>query len=233
MKTLYSSFILLFGLTVLAPASQDQEAPLKVMLKRVYKQGEKQDYTFSLQVSNGADLKIEGQYTVSIERTLENGRAEIEEKVTKTKVTFGGETMDETDLPEPERITFGPNGLPEELTEEYDLMSILSYVGAWLPNEEIELGGSYEFKWSPSGTKIRAEGKAKLIATGRLYEERVAKIEMQIKAYGDAEMGTADIELTSYLNLETGKVVRIIGTGEMASGAEKLSVEFDFRKVRS
>jgi hypothetical protein len=233
MRTFCLTVLAFIGLTAFAPASQDQEVPKKVLLKRVYKAGEKQDYTFTIQSNDSADIKIEGEYTLSIEKVLDNGKAEIEEKVTKTKVTFGGETMDEMDLPEPETLTYGANGLPDELNEKYDLMSILSYVGAWLPNEEVELGGSYEFKWSPSGTKIHAEGKAKLIATGRLYEERVAKIEMQIKASGDADLGTADIELTSYLNLETGKIVRIVGTSEAAAGGEKAAIEFDFRKVRS
>lgn len=233
MRTIWLTVVAVIGLMAFAAAFQDQEAPKKVTLKRVYKAGEKQDYTFSIQISNSADVKIEGEYAVSVEKTLENGRAEIEERVTKTKMTFGGETMEEMELPEPETLTYGANGLPEELTDEYDLVTILSYVGAWLPNKEVELGGSYEFKWTPRGTKISAEGKAKLIATGRLYEERVAQIEMQIKASGDAEMGTAEIELTSYLNLETGKVVRIVGTSEMASGAEKATIGFDIRKVRS
>jgi hypothetical protein len=211
MRTFCLTVLAFIGLTAFAPASQDQEVPKKVLLKRVYKAGEKQDYTFTILSNDSADIKIEGEYTLSIEKVLDNGKAEIEEKVTKTKVTFGGETMDEMDLPEPETLTYGANGLPDELNEKYDLMSILSYVGA----------------------KIHAEGKAKLIATGRLYEERVAKIEMQIKASGDADLGTADIELTSYLNLETGKIVRIVGTSEAAAGGEKAAIEFDFRKVRS
>ncbi len=216
-----------------SPTAAHQDAPLKVKLQRVYKAGESQDYTFVIEFDEGESVKLEGAFNLTIQKLADGGSAEIVEKVTKLKVTFGGESLDEQELPEPETLTYGPNGLPTELTDEYDLMSVLSYLGGWLPNTEVELGGTYEFKWIPGRTSIRAEGKATLIATGRLFEERVAKIEMEISCAGDADMGSSKTALTSYLNLETGKIVRIVGTSDLSAGGETATIKFDFKKVRS
>jgi hypothetical protein len=213
--------------------SAHQDVPTKVKLQRVFNKGEKQDYTFTIEFKDSPSVKLEGAYTLEVTNVLDGGKAEVNERVTKLKVTFEGEALDDSELPEPETLVYNANGLPEELSDEYDLTSILSYVGAWLPNEEVELGGTYNINWIPSGTSIKVSGKATLIATGRLYEERVAKIEMELKASGNAELGEATIELTSYLNLETGKVVRIHGKSLLLVDGERVNTEFDFRKVRS
>jgi hypothetical protein len=223
-----STLLITGGIT----AGAIQSAPAKVKLARSYTDGFSQAYTFDMTMSVAdSKFRLEGGYTETVKKILDGGAADVEEKITAMKTTFDGEVGPDEELPEPETWPWGPNGVPTKTSEDTDPLEIAMYVGSYLPNREVDLKGTYPIKWEPGDTKFKIEGTGTLIATGRLYEERVAKLEMEA-TISHPEMGETKVTVTSYVSLDVGKLVRSIGKIKAEQDGETFEAEFELRKVR-
>lgn len=219
-----------------APAAswrQDAGPPKSVLLKRVYQVGEEQKYNALLTIeSQGSEFKIETSVTQKVVKATASGEAEIEFTTNSLKFTFGGEAQDAPVLPKPERLPFDVFGMPSNLELSDDSNPMVSaLVVAYLPNKEVPLGGEFKIDWK-SSDGYAVEGEGKLIATGRLYEEHVAKIEVEITTT-DTEGGTGKITAVIYTNSKTGKLVKAEGDAEFESDGETSRGKMKIDKVRS
>ena len=100
-----------------------------------------------------------------------------------------------------------------------------------MPNQKVAIGKEFKFAWNNEETKLEGEGK--LIATGKLFEEHVAKVFMNVTESPKGEpVGIYDY--TAYFNTENGKLVKAEGTyaTESEEMGGKLTAEFIFKKVR-
>lgn len=216
-----------------APERQDAPPKVRVTLGRVYTEGESQAYTFEFKISAGGMAFSEtGAYNFKITEVLEGGHANLEWAVTEKKVTFGAETMPTDELPEPKTIRFQENGMPLELNPEEDEILSLALISGFVPKGEFELGGEFQVKWEAKDGEAKLDGEGTLVATGRLYEEHVAKLQMSL-TLKDKENPPVDLELTSYVNSKTGKVVKVEGkmTAEDPDAGE-VEGSFTIAKVR-
>jgi len=239
MKKLLFIFLLIFA-AYAALSLSTQEPPKSVKLERIYEDGESQDYTFSVTskppVEIAQEMKISGEATVRVVKLLSDGKAELESKVTKLTLTFMGQDTPAPELPEPETEVYGKNGVPVkvEFTEEDDPFLAIPFILVdYVPAKEVGVGTTFPVKYHPEGNQLTVEGEGKLVATGRLYEERVAKLE--IKAKGSTKDGVeADVEYTSYMRLDNGRLVKAEGTSKAKTpDGEEMEVKFVIAKVRT
>ncbi len=212
--------------------AQSEEAPKKPMLMRVYKAGDKQDYKFSIKVNTPeGDLNINGGYVDEVKKVLEGGFAEIESKTTEMKMTFGGAESPSGDMPPAVTYKFDKHGMPLDMKpEDLDSLSVPVMIAQYLPAIEVTNPGTFKIDYK--GNDFTVEGEGKLIATGRIYEERVAKIEYQFTVSPNND-APGKFTITSYLNLFTGKLVKIEGTGKIDDpDAGTMNVTYAVDKVR-
>ncbi|MEW5884084.1 MAG: hypothetical protein AB1725_07665 [Armatimonadota bacterium] len=230
-----SVLVLSFGSYAQEPETQ---APAGVDLTRVWTTGETQDYILELTMESDAfeGEKFEGvaEFTVKVLEAREGGDANVQTSVTKVTLKFGGEEFPAMDPPQPIEALFGPNGLPKKLTlDNPDDPIALVLPALFVPATEVKVGEEFKVDWASEDGAITLKGSGKLTATGRLYEEHVARLTMQIKAEGE-ELPTGEFELLTFVNSKTRKLVKAEGTlvGEDPDLGEKMTVTFVIRKVR-
>jgi hypothetical protein len=231
MTALTLSWVMAFGMPQGGKAAAPAPAAKDVMLKRVYKLDEKQGYTFEMTMGSGdGDLKIEGGFNWSAVK-LDGAGADILIETTKLRVSFNGQGEDAPDLPKPLTLKFDEFGMPTKIDLDEDSNPAIGLmVACYLPNKGVALGGTYPIKWESSdGYKL--DGTGTLIATGRLYEEHVSKIQFEAKTT-EKSGGEGKISGTLYANLDTGKLVKAEGTAEFESGGEKSTGKMVIAKVR-
>lgn len=238
-KLIFVSILLSIALAALS-LTRLQEPPKSVKLERTYKEGESQDYTFSVTskppFAEGQEMKISGEATVRVVKLLSDGKAELESKVTKLTLNFMGQDNPAPELPEPETDVYGKNGVPVkvEFKEDDDPFFAIPFILVdYVPASEVEIGATFPLKYQPEGNQLTVEGEGKLVATGRLYEERVAKLE--IKAKGTTKDGIeADVQYTSYMRLDNGRLVKAEGTSKAKTpDGEEIEIKFLIAKVRT
>lgn len=227
--------------TVLAAAAPQGPAAaeaIEVDLSRTYAAGESQAYTVEMKITlPGMDDKvvISGGMTWKVLEQSATG-AKVEASYRDVKVAFGS---DEAPVPgdiKSATLAWDAFGIPTEYGSEAIADEDNPIAGfeilAILPKQKLGLGKEFKFNWNGAETKI--EGSGKLIATGRLYEEHVAKVEMDIveTPKGD-DVGT--YRYTAYFNSKSGKLVKAEGTYESDSPemGGKVSAEFVLKKVRN
>jgi hypothetical protein len=215
-----------------APAA----AVVEANLTRAYKPGESQAYTTEMEITlPGMDdkLVISGGINWKVAEVTEKG-AKIEATYKDAKMTFGGEEMPMDGELKAQTFEWGAFGIPtgygsEAIADDDNPVAGLE-VFAFLPNLKATAGKEFTFTWSGE-TKI--EGKGKLIATGRLYEEHVAKVEVELTESPKSDPA-GRYEYTAYFNTESGKLVKAEGTYETESEemGGKVTATFVMKKVR-
>lgn len=209
------------------------DASVKVKLARIYKADESQAYTgWATTTAGDADMKIEASFTRTTKEASADG-AKVETKYSSAKMTFAGDSMDVDELPDPKTEDFTAVGLQKtiDLTGEgpLDFLSPLFFV----PNSEVTLGATFPVKWKSEEGTLSLEGEGRLLATGMLYEEHVAKIEMNLQLT-PKDGSAATYKYMSYLNLDSGKLVKAEGTFSTDDEDNgKVEMKFDLSKVRS
>lgn len=212
--------------------AQSEEAPKKPMLQRVYKAGDKQDYKFTVVANTPeGELNISGSYSETVKSILDNGLAEVESKTTNLKMMFGGAETPSGDDPPAMTNKCDKFGMPTDIkSEDLDPFSAPVMFAQYLPAMEIDNPGSFKLALKIGDFSI--DGVAKLIATGRLYEERVAKIEYEF-TLTPQEGAPGKFQFTTYLNLFSGKLVKSEGAGTIDDpDAGKMTIKFAVDKVR-
>lgn len=234
---------LLFPLVGLGTGVYAQEpetqAPTSVDLTRVWKAGESQDYILELTMESPAfeGEKVEGvaEFTVKVLEAHEEGDANVQTAVKKVTLKFGGEEFPAMDPPKPIEAVFGPNGLPKKLEIDNPDDPIAMVLPAlFVPATEVRIGDEFKVDWTSQDGALTLKGSGKLTATGRLYEEHVARLAMQFKVEGK-DLPTGDFELVTYVNSQTRKLVKAEGTlvGEDPDLGAKMTMKFVIRKVRN
>ncbi len=228
------AFIAALGAMSVATAvvTQDAAQAKPVALKRVYKAGEKQAYVFDMTMGDGeGEFQMNGGFVTEVKKAEANGQAECVIETTKLKMKFAGEEQDAPELPKPLTLTFDQFGVPTkmDLGDEAN-PAIGALVVAYLPNKAVPLGGTFEIKWE-SSDGYKMEGTGKLIATGMLYEEHVAKIELDAKTT-EKDGGEGKLKGTIYTNTDTGKLVKAEATAEFEFEGEKSTGKMVLAKVR-
>jgi hypothetical protein len=216
-----------------APAA----APIEANLTRTYKLGETQAYTTEMKITLPEmedKLVISGGITWKVAEVTEKG-AKIEATYKDAKMTFGGEDMPMEGELKAQTFEWGAFGIPvaygsDAVADDDNPIAGLE-VFAFIPNLKATAGKEFTFTWAGDETKI--EGKGKLIATGKLYEEHVAKVEMELTESPKSDPA-GKYEYTAYFNTESGKLVKAEGTYETESEemGGKVTAEFVMKKVR-
>ncbi|MEO7454551.1 MAG: hypothetical protein ABIV13_07290, partial [Fimbriimonadales bacterium] len=216
-----------------APAA----AVVEANLMRSYKAGETQAYTTEVKVTlPGMDDKLvmSGGITWKVTELTEKG-AKIEATYKDVKMLFGGEEAPMEGPAKTQTFEWNAFGIPvaygsEAVSDNDNPISGLEVFG-FLPNLKATAGKDFTFTWQGEETKI--EGKGKLIATGRLYEEHVAKVEIELTESPKSDPA-GKYEYTAYFNTESGKLVKAEGTYETESEemGGKMTAEFVMQKVR-
>lgn len=215
------------------------QAPAAVNLTRVWTAGEAQDYILELTMESDAfeGGKFEGvaEFTVKVLELREGGEASVRTSVTKVTLKFGGEEFPAMEAPKPIEALFSRHGLPKKLVLDNPDDPIAMVLPAFfVPAAEVKVGEEFKVDWASEDGSITLKGDGKLTATGRLYEEHVARLTMRLKAAGK-ELPTGDFELLTYVNSQTRKLVKAEGTlvGEDPDLGAKMTVKFVIRKVRN
>jgi hypothetical protein len=179
-------------------------------------------------------LVISGGITWKVAEVTEKG-AKIEATYKDAKMTFGGEDMPMEGELKAQTFEWGAFGIPvaygsDAVADDDNPIAGLE-VFAFIPNLKATAGKEFTFTWAGDETKI--EGKGKLIATGRLYEEHVAKVEIELTESPKSDPA-GKYEYTAYFNTESGKLVKAEGTYETESEemGGKVTAEFVMKKVR-
>lgn len=214
------------------------QAPPSVNLTRVWETGESQDYILELTMESPAfgGEKVEGvaEFTVKVLEARDGGDANVQTAVTKATLKFGGEEVPSMETPKPIEAVFGPNGLPKKLEIDNPDDPIAMVLPAlFVPATEVKVGDEFKVDWTSQDGALTLKGSGTLTATGRLYEEHVARLTMQFKVEGK-DLPTGDFELLTYVNSKTRKLVKAEGTlvGEDPDLGGKMTVKFVIRKVR-
>lgn len=231
---------ILLTAAVLAGVPQGEAAAvvIEVNLSRTYKAGESQAYTHEMKMTlPGMDEKItiSGEVIWKIAETTTKG-AKIVSSFKDVKMLFGGEDAPMDGEPKSQTLEWDAFGLPtgygtEAVADDDNPISGLE-IFCILPNQKIALGKEFKFNWSSDETKV--EGSGKLIATGMLYEEHVAKVSMELTESPKDDVA-GKYEYTAYFNTENGKLVKAEGTYVVESEdmGGKLTADFAFKKVRN
>lgn len=231
---------LLLATAVLTAAPQGEApsaAPVEVNLTRTFKAGEVQAYTAELKITlpdMDDKLQISGHINWRVVELTDKG-AKVEATYKDAKMAFGSEEMPMEGEPKTQTFEWGAYGIPlaygSEATADDDNPVAGLEVFAFLPNLKATAGKEFTFTWTGDETKI--EGKGKLIATGRLYEEHVAKVEIELTESPKSDPA-GKYEYTAYFNTESGKLVKAEGTYETESEemGGKLTAQFVMKKVR-
>lgn len=216
----------------------EQQVPSSVNLSRVWTAGETQNYILEITIESAAfeGQKFEGvaEFTVKVLDARENGEANVQTSVTKMTLKFGGEEFPSADPPKPIDAIFGLYGLPKKLQLDNPDDPIAMVLPAFfVPATEVKVGDEFKVDWASEDGAITLKGSGKLTATGRLYEEHVARLTMQVKAEGK-DLPTGEFDLLTFVNSQTRKLVKAEGTlvGDDPDLGEKMTVKFVIRKVR-
>lgn len=215
-----------------------EPAQVKANLVRKYTAGETQDYVakFSMKapaIPDNGEFRAEAVFTRKISSSSKEG-GKIDTEFTSAKMFFGDEEMPSEGLPSRKSVEHDTHGLPKtvDLENDDDPTSFLN-PAFYLPAKEVALGEKFQFKWASEDGNVKLEGEGTLIATGMLYEEHVAKVSytMSVTPKGESE---GKYEITSYFNLESGKLVKAEGSlsSEDENLGGKYTASFVIGKVR-
>ncbi len=229
----------LLATAVLAAAPQGgaAAAAIEVNLARTYKAGESQAYLHEMSMTlPGMEEKItmSGEVIWKVAETTPKG-AKVEASYKDVKMMFGGEDAPLDEQPKSRTLEWDAFGLPmvygtEAANDDENPIAGLE-IFCILPNQKIALGKEFKFTWNSDDTKV--EGNGKLIATGMLYEEHVAKVSMELTESPKNDV-SGKYEYTAYFNTENGKLVKAEGSyvTESEEMGGKLTADFVFKKVR-
>jgi len=229
----------LLATAVLAAAPQGEVAAsaIEVNLSRTYKAGESQAYTHEMKMTLPGmeeQITLSGQVIWKVtEATAKGGKVESSYK--DVKMLFGSEDAPMDGPPKSQTLEWDGFGLPtaygsESVADDDNPISGLE-IFCILPNQKIALGKEFKFTWKGDETKV--EGSGKLVATGMLYEEHVAKVAMELTESPKDDV-PGKYEYTAYFNTDNGKLVKAEGTymTESEEMGGKLTADFVFKKVR-
>ena len=216
-------------------ASQEPEAEkVSVRLERTYNPDETQAYTFSfaLEMPEAGELKMSGGFTRKVIEMLDEGWAEIETSIDSMTVSFGDVEMPTGELPEPETEKFDKYGMPAKIDLSGNESIAIVLLGGYVPAMEVELKGKFPIEWESEDGEITIEGEGELVATGRLYEEHVAKLELNF-TFSPVDEAAGELKVTAYVNSETCKLVKAVGTVTIDDpNAGEITGSFEVKKVR-
>lgn len=232
------SFLVVIGAAAGVFAQKTYKFGEPVELKRVYFNGESQEYmlnmTITMESAGGTEIKATAEFALAVEEVLANGDAEVEQTISDMSISLGGEAMPGMPMPEPKSMTMGPHGMPLSIdfADAEDPLALV-FPAFYLPSATINIGDEFDVEWSAEDGKFELEGSGKLVATGRLYEEHVAKITYDLKAAPEGE-SPGSFTLTTYTNSETGKLVKAVGEieAEDPDMGGKFKAEFTIEKER-
>ncbi len=212
---------------------QETSLPQKWRLERIYEEGESQAYDFSVEIKFGEEgtLEFSGRFTRRVRKLLPDGWADVEISFDSLTRKFGGEEIP-GGIPDAVTQKFDKHGMPALFDLESDDFSAVVLLGGYLPAQELEIGGKFPIKWKAEDGKVTIEGEGQLLATGRLYEEHVAKIFLRFSLTPEGE-SPGEFEITAYVNSKTGKLVKAEGTFKVESEGGDLEGKFVVGKVRS
>lgn len=210
------------------------KVPTFHIFNRVYEAGDSQNYTFKFEyksVDDGETFKAEGEFIHKVSKLLSEGKAESGIEFTKVKMSFMDEEFDALDYFENKSWEYGKNGMPLRYDiEDLDSAGLSFWLSQFSVNQKVDIGKTYEIKFVSDDKRLSVDGQGTLIATGRLYEERVAKVEVKVRAKTDEFEATYNF--TTYLNLETGKLVKSEGNVESKEQDGNYEIKFVYAKVR-
>lgn len=221
-----------------APQGEPAAAAIEVNLSRQYKAGESQAYDYEMKMTlpeMEEKITVSGQVTCKVTETTSKG-AKVESSFKNVKMMFGGEDAPIENEIKPQTLEWDAFGLPtqygtEAVADEDNPISGLEIM-CILPNQKVGLGKEFKFNWKSDETKV--EGSGKLIATGMLYEEHVAKVSMELTETPKDDV-PGKYEYTAYFNTDNGKLVKAEGTYVVESEemGGKMTANFVFKKVRN
>jgi hypothetical protein len=208
--------------------------PTSHTFNRIYKTGDSQNYTFKFEyksVDDDETFKAEGELIHKVSKLLSEGKAETSIEFTKAKMSFMEEEFDALEYFENKSWECGKSGMPLRYDEEdLDSAGLSFWLSQFSANQKVDIGKTYEIKFVSDDKQLSVDGQGTLVATGRLYEERVAKVEVKVRAKTDEFEATYNF--TTYLNLETGKLVKSEGNVESKEADGNYEIKFIYAKVR-
>lgn len=230
--------VILIGMLVMTSmpvfAYLQDTVPTSHTFNRVYKTGDSQNYTFKFEyksVDDGETFKAEGQFVHKVTKLLSEGKAETNVEFTKVKMFFMEEEFDALEYYENKSWECGKNGMPLRYDkEDLDSAGLSFWLSQFAVNQKVDIGKTYEIKFVSDDKQLSIDGQGTLVATGRLYEERVAKVEVKVRAKTDTFEATYNF--TTYLNLETGKLVKSEGRIDSKEEDGNYETKFVYAKVR-
>lgn len=216
-----------------AGSPQETSPPKKWRLERIYEEGESQAYDFSVEVKFGEEgsLEISGRFTRQVRKLLPEGWADMEIRFETLTRKFSGQEFP-GEVPDAVTQKFDKHGMPASFDLDSDDFSSIVLLGGYLPAQELEVGGKFPIKWTAEDKKVKIEGEGQFLATGRLYEEHVAKIFLRFSLTPEGE-SPGEFEITAYVNSKSGKLVKAEGTFKVEGDEADLEGKFVVGKVRS
>ena len=198
------------GLTM-APAIVLPDTLEKVHLAKVYKVGDIDTYkiSFSMGKEGGSEFALAAELTNKVTKVRDIG-AEVEQKVAKFALTQGG---GDSGAPAPgiRLQDFDKFGMPTAVSvQNGDVVYIFGAFPGYLPNADVAIGDSFDIKWAAADKSFKLEGTGKLVEVLTMDGEKVAKIEGKVMGTPEGE-SPGQVSYTSYVNLETGKLIKAEG----------------------
>ena len=207
----------------------DGSAQRGLRLERTYTEGETDTYKLTVDISEGEGTTIKGTAEVAakVTKLLEGGRAEI--KMTSKTFTLLVDGMDVgEEAPISLTTKYDKHGMPEQMNaEENDWVYILIAAPGYVPAAEIKPGENFNIEWSSSGKSVRISGKGALLETTKIDETAVAKLKLNLEIFLEGEDAPGVMEITSYVDIETGKLLQVKGKVTV----EETTVVFAVEKI--
>ncbi len=198
------------GVTM-APAIVLPDAVEKVHLAKVYKVGDADTYKISMSLGKeGApEFAMSGELTNRVTKVRDTG-AEIEQKIAKF-VLKQGDGDSGAPAPGIRLQDFDKFGMPTAVSvQNGDVIYIFGAAPGYLPNADVAVGENFDIKWAASDKSFKLEGTGTLVEVLTMDGEKVAKIQGKVMGTPEGET-PGQVTYTSYVNLETGRLIKAEG----------------------
>jgi hypothetical protein len=222
------AILLTIAMGALALASQGG-----VKLERKYKEGEKDAYKMTMQMSLTGGLKVDirGNYSQTVKKVYENGEADVENAVTDIVANMMG-TERKQQSAKPSTIRMSKYGTPVGDTEGSQSATFMVY-SATLGDREVKVGASYPVKYSdPNKPGQNAEGTI----TVESLANGVVTLATKMNLGQPSPAKPMHMESKAVVDLDTGKPSKVEGTvsGAQFQGGGPVveSMKFTFERVK-
>ena len=202
---------------------------------RTYKEGDKDSYKLSMQMSmQGGSADMTMKMTSLVKKVYENGDADIESSVSDMKITFNGQTMSPPAQP-PTTTKVNKSGMPVAgSTARGRGMSgdFLRYA-TFLGEKGIKVGETIDIDQAETAdSKTRIKGTLKLESLEEGVAKLIGKFDIWTPEAGDKPMKVAS---TSWVDVSTAKPNKVEGTISNVSagpGMELDAIQFTMERLK-